>query len=153
MELRVRSNGEKAKVVIEYDRGEFETLAEKYEELGMKKASTENGLGRGTALDFYKSRENEVLATIQSAVKIPGVQLIDDVNSSVTMNGNTFNIAIFRIVPVDGVVEVPLSSFLTTNDLRKVKKVFGEVLENLAGMVSEDEVHVEFGGSSSRSRR
>jgi len=149
MELKVKSNGEKARVVLEFDRGEYAYFSDKFEALGLKKAHTEKGLGRGLSLDYYQSRENEILASIGN-IGIAGIQLIDDINGSATCNGNTFNIAIFRIIPVDGKVEIPLSSYLTHVELKKLKKVFVAVAERIVGIVEEAEVHVEFASTSKK---
>ncbi|MGI0059735.1 MAG: hypothetical protein ACREBJ_08190, partial [Nitrosotalea sp.] len=119
-------------------------LADKYESLGLEQKHTGKALGHCVEVDYYQSKENEILSSV-SANFPTGIHLIDDINSSVMMNGETFNIAIFRIVPnSDGKVMIRLPMYLTVSELRKIKEIFVEVISRIKGIVTEAEMDIEF---------
>lgn len=156
--IRVQVREGKPYLVVEYGADGYDSLQQKFEELGLKKRTTSNGFGRGMEVQYYKSTGNELLSTLQNSESLGEMRgnLVDDVNSSVVFNGNNFNIAVFRVVPSGSSVEFPLSSYLTVAQLRQVKAVFGEVLGTLLSIVPSLEIEVETEGvapARPRSRR
>lgn len=67
----------------------------------------------------------------------------DNLNEPFISQYGTLNIAIFRILPIDGKVEAPLPKFLTIQEFNNIIDSIKKCLEVLLNIVTEGKVEVK----------
>jgi hypothetical protein len=131
--------------VLKYEDGEWEQVRKKLEEIGLREHESRNLWGKEISGRFYKETNEELKKMIEACEYYNigrNVYYIDDVNSAFYYNGRV-NIAIFRVVPVNGEVRAEVDNFLTINDFRKIIIGLKSVFQMLFNIVTEKEVEIK----------
>jgi hypothetical protein len=138
---------EKNKPVLKlvYEDGQYEKLKEVFEELGLSKAHTTNGFGRGVELDFWKDRAGEFRSeALDGDEKVSDVYVIDDINATAIVTKQYVNLAVLRVVPKDNEVIIPLPKILYVDDINNFVTLLVKVLSKVLNVAKETSVKISF---------
>lgn len=140
MKVELLMRDRKPVLRLDYDVKSYKVIEGKFKALGLKKAKTIKGFDGGLALDYYREDAEQLLRYLSRCDSLKRINLIDDVNKSV-YDGSNFNIALFRVIPINGVVEVPCGSYLSILDLQRVTTSISSVYSALIGLVTKASIN------------
>jgi hypothetical protein len=149
MKVSINVDGEGHPVMnLHYSEGDYRKLVSKFKEIGLEQRKTENGFGRGLTLEYWRSPRSDFLQFVIDGEAangtVRGLKIIDDINSSVAATRQFFNVAVFRVVPNEnGDVSLPLSSYLSTRELKTIEKIAVSLIKNVLNTVVRDELEME----------
>jgi hypothetical protein len=139
---------DKFDLVIKYEDGEWERLAALHRDLGLEEATSTQAWGDGYTVRFFRDRESRFINHFRkTAMYVPGVY--DDINAPAIGNGQ-LNLAIFRVIPENGQVRVPLGQVMTVVEWRNLLQVIARVLKSIFETVilAEAEIRVTTAGDN-----
>ena len=117
--------------------------------VGLTVKDTDNGLGRGLDVKYYRDGKNKFLESLMGdciqkqgstgpqmitsdGLQSNGTCVMDDINSSALIKAgtmNVYNISVLRILPNSkGEVSVPLSRFLNNKEIMKYEYLLTDIL-------------------------
>lgn len=149
MKLYIKINGG-VNLNLEYQNGEYDIIKAQLEHIGLQVANSTRIFGNRSG-SFYKEVNGEfeqlLKRSLMASMRVLGyndIAFFDDVNRPLLLVAATgqksFNLAIFRVVPVENKVTAPVEMFLTIDDMNKITSCVRKVFEIVLNMVSENDV-------------
>jgi hypothetical protein len=132
MELETEWDGKKQYLVLSYTTTEIRKINSRMEELGFETRETDIGFGFDANVEYYRDTKNKFMSIDGQT----GLPIVDDINAPVVMNNSTYNIAVFRVVPENGEVRIPLSRYANANDVRNLGKIARVISRDIFGFPS-----------------
>jgi len=134
---------------IVYEDNEWQWFEELYRKLGLQQATTNLGLGTGLVLNYYRERNEELkrywlqmISDFNHSENRGYYSVEDNINSPfITLNG--VNIAVFRIIPTDNTVSIPLQKFINVRELNNIMRTITSFLTTLRNLVCEAVVKID----------
>jgi len=131
---------------IIYENDEWVKIEKKLKELGLEKGKTSMLWGKNNlSCEFYRESDHELLSAFLESFKTKiedlNITLIDNINRPFCKY-RTFNIAIFRIIPTNNVVEVELDDLLTIDQFNGICRVIVKLYEFIFSIAMEIEVNI-----------
>jgi hypothetical protein len=140
MKVKIEVNG-KPQLVLLYEKQEWELLKNKLESLGLKSASTTQGLGENLSLDYYRDTQN-LFSTAMN-----GSRVFDNINEELIRDEDYVNLAVLRIVPKEAgknfKTVVPLPKYLSIIEFRNFVQVLFKCYEKIFNTLHEAEVEIK----------
>jgi hypothetical protein len=138
-------------LTLKYEGNEWQMFKELFEDkLKLRTATTSRAWGENIAVSYYKETSEQLKAYWESMVGNAemgnGYHLIDEINYPLTQE-HYINIALFRIIPTDNKVQVPLLKFLNVKELNTIMSSIRSFLEVVMNLVLEAEVEIKGFGS------
>jgi len=110
--------------------------------MGLTKTKITNLWGLGIEVEAYRETNEEMLNYVRRTLNGKD-EWKDNLNEPFISQYGTLNIAIFRILPIDGKVEAPLPKFLTIQEFNNIIDSIKKCLEVLLNIVTEGKVEVK----------
>jgi len=148
MKIRIDFNGiPHLKIIWEGD--EWNRVETVLQSLNLERRKTTNAWGCGMEAEFYRDTREELRMIFQRSVTsnaaLRDKDVCDDVNQPflpVTQSEQQFNIAIFRIIPKDGVTVVPIAKYITIKEFCDITKLLGECYNFIANIAMKKEITI-----------
>jgi hypothetical protein len=142
--MKVYLNGKEGKprFILKYETGEWEQIEEKLKQMGLMKTKITNLWGLGIETVAYRETNQEMLNYVKETLNASD-EWKDDLNYPFISQYGTLNIAIFRVIPIDGKVEAPLPKFITIQEFNRIIGDIKKCLEVLLNLVIEGKVEVK----------
>jgi len=132
-------------LVLKYDEEVLEKLEKIFRDLGLYQRQVLNGFGKGIPLKIWGSEEYEEQFKKQFIQYIKDkthFYVIDNINACF-IDGDYFNLAIFRIIPDENFeVKILLDKFVDILELRRIIEFISFVLEAILNIVIQKEVKI-----------
>ncbi len=147
MEIEYKAVDGKNSLVVRYAPSEWEKLKENFESLGLYEATTENGLGRGLTLKYYRDTEGNFRESLlrNSEINDLSNSIIDDINSSTVVNNQFVNLAVLRIIPDENnEVIVPVSKFITVKELNNFATILARAAATVLSVARPAKIKISF---------
>jgi len=129
---------------IKYTPEEYEMLSKKFSELGLEKSHTNLGLGNNLEFDYWRDVNRNLLTFIKHGVASQSnfSNLIDDINQPILYDDyddidSKFNICVFRIIPTNEEVMVPIDSYISINMAKNIMNTIVNVLSRVMSIVTK----------------
>ena len=121
---------------IVYEKHEWERLENVHRSLGLELSNTQNAWKVGKRTTFYKDTLHQFYNFTH---RVPNVwDNINDTPIAIATDGIVhLNIAVFRVVPSDLEVNVPISELLSASDWSRICQLVREVLSRIFSIVTE----------------
>lgn len=143
MKIKLKIEDKKPAVILKYENFEYQELKKVLEKvLGLEEYKTNMAFGiSGYDGVFYRDSCNVLKNYVELKAQI---SYRNDVNSPVWDTSNQMlNLSIFRMVPDgNGVIKVPLNSFISIGDFSLMVKFVSTALQHLINVAVEEEVKI-----------
>ena len=140
MRTKLTFNG-KPTLQLVYEGNEWETVSQVLENnLKLKLSTTTNLFGNHVTGKYYRDTDENLKRFIDRTLVQQKGRGVNDINTPVIVGENTVNIAILRVVPTDGVVEVPMQKFMNIAELQSFVRTLARTMEFLFSIVVEKEI-------------
>jgi len=107
----------------------------------LTKTKITNLWGVGIEAEAYRETNEEMLNYVRRTLNCKD-EWKDNLNYPFISQSGVVNIAIFRIIPIDGKVEAPLPKFLTIQEFNHIVEDIKRCLEVLLNLVIEGKVEI-----------
>ncbi len=148
MQMQYLREKRKGYFVITYTENEHEAVAEMFDRLGLKSGNTTQGFGVGWTTDYYREDSNQSSVFLEifsdEYEGNPSEVVLDDINSPLVMNNRIYNLSSLRVIPIDGIVKIPMNAYLSVETVSKYIAIITKFLENLFKMTRTVEASITF---------
>lgn len=145
MKIKIKVENEKPQLEIHYEGEEYEKLKQKFQEIGVEEATTNNAWNEQKVLEYYRARNRVFFDSCNFNSDRYHNEYVDDINASV-FDSNIFNIAVFRAKPKNNITKVPLNELLSVIEVNTLSQRIAQAIEKIYNLVTgEIEIKVNTG--------
>ena len=140
MKLKTCIKDHKPYLILEYENNEYKNVKAVCEELNLEIAKTTKGMGANATYDYYRESDTELLNYIRKSF-MTNYGMYDSINEPFYSGG--LNIAIFRIIPKNNKVYIPLTKFLTVVELNKIVEEIRRLYDVIFNICINKEIKIK----------
>ncbi len=146
MQLKFVMEKLSGKIEIAYSPEEVKQLRTQMENLGLERHTTNNLFGNrmNSSVEFYRDTSEVFRAYLSNKLRMAGNKFVDDINAPLINSEGVPNIAVYRLIPTDGKLSIPVDGFFDIAEFTQLSNTLKLVYKSMLNVITKATVTFKF---------